>query len=225
MVLEKTPESSLDSKEIKSVNPKGNQPCILIGRTDTEAQILWPPDVNSWLNGKCWERLKAGEGGDKGWDGWMASPTQWTWVWADSGRWWRSGRPGVLQLMGLQSRTRRLNNRARKSLTDMPQMAVWEGKGEGGKGTEWGASAAGSPCCPGSLISRAQSQSSFLSVSLRKTLQEKPGTGKDLLTSLRSLNFYYWCKKSLPASRSIFFWKFYCFPFIFRSTIHLSPLS
>ena len=102
MVLEKTLESSQDSKEIKPVNPKGNQHWILIGRTDAEAQILWPPDVNSWLIGKCWERLKAGEGGDKGWDGWMASPTQWTWVWADSGRWWRSGRPGVLQLMGLQ---------------------------------------------------------------------------------------------------------------------------
>ena len=49
------------------------------------------------------ERLKAGgEGGDRGWDGWMASPTQWTWVWASSGRWWRTGKPGVLQSMGLQ---------------------------------------------------------------------------------------------------------------------------
>ena len=41
-------------------------------------------------------------GDDRGWDGWMASPTQWTWVWASSGRWWRTGRPGVLQSMGLQ---------------------------------------------------------------------------------------------------------------------------
>ena len=46
----------------------------------------------------CWERLKAGgEGDDRGWDGWMASPTQWTWVWVDSGSWWWTGRPGVLQ--------------------------------------------------------------------------------------------------------------------------------
>ena len=51
----------------------------------------------------CWERLRAvGEGDDRGWDGWMASPTQWTWVWASSGSWWRTGKPGVLQSMGLQ---------------------------------------------------------------------------------------------------------------------------
>ena len=52
MVLEKTLESPLDSKEIKPVNPKGNQPRILIGRTDAEAPILWPPDVKSRLSGK-----------------------------------------------------------------------------------------------------------------------------------------------------------------------------
>ena len=51
----------------------------------------------------CWERLRArGEGDDRGWDGWMASPTQWTWVWVNSGIWWWTGRPGVLQSMGLQ---------------------------------------------------------------------------------------------------------------------------
>jgi len=51
----------------------------------------------------CWERLRAGgEGDDRGWDGWMASPTQWTWVWVDSGSWWWTGKTGVLQSMGLQ---------------------------------------------------------------------------------------------------------------------------
>ena len=51
----------------------------------------------------CWERLRArGEGGDRGWDGWMASPTQWRWVWANSGRQWRTGKPGVLQSMESQ---------------------------------------------------------------------------------------------------------------------------
>ena len=51
----------------------------------------------------CWERLKAGgEGDDRGWDGWMASPTQWTWVWVHSGSWWWTGRPGMLQSMGSQ---------------------------------------------------------------------------------------------------------------------------
>ena len=51
----------------------------------------------------CWERLRAGgEGDDRGWDGWMASLTQWTWVWVNSGSWWWTGRPGVLRFMGLQ---------------------------------------------------------------------------------------------------------------------------
>ena len=51
----------------------------------------------------CWERLRAGgEGDNRGWDGWMASLTQWTWVWVNSGSWWWIGRPGVLWSMGLQ---------------------------------------------------------------------------------------------------------------------------
>ena len=52
VVLERTLESPLDSKEINSVNPKGNQPWIFIGRTDAEAPIIWPPDLKSWLMGK-----------------------------------------------------------------------------------------------------------------------------------------------------------------------------
>ena len=55
-----------------------------------------------WKRPWCWERLKAGEGDDRGWDGWMASPTQWTWVWVDSGSWWWTGKPGVLRFMGSQ---------------------------------------------------------------------------------------------------------------------------
>ena len=50
----------------------------------------------------CWERLKAEEGDNRGWDGWMASLTQWTWVWVNSGSWWWTGRPDMLQSMGLQ---------------------------------------------------------------------------------------------------------------------------
>ena len=51
----------------------------------------------------CWERLRAGgEGDDRGWDGWMSSPTQWTWVLVDSGSWWWTGRPGMLRFMGSQ---------------------------------------------------------------------------------------------------------------------------
>ena len=72
VVLEKTLENPLDCKEIKPVNPKGNQSWIFIGRTKAEAEapILWPPDAKNWLTGKspwCWERLRAGgEGDDRG---------------------------------------------------------------------------------------------------------------------------------------------------------------
>ena len=104
-VLEKTLGSPLDLKQIQPVHPKGNQSWIFIGRTDTEAEapILWPHDVKNETHLKrpwCWERLKAGEGDDRGWDGWMASPTQWTWVWVNSGSWWWTGKPRVLQSMG-----------------------------------------------------------------------------------------------------------------------------
>ena len=83
-----------------------NQPNpIFIGRTDAEAPILWPPDENSQLTGKdpnAGKRLKAGgEGNDRGWNGWMVSPTQWTWVWANFRSWWGTGKPGIVQSMGL----------------------------------------------------------------------------------------------------------------------------
>ena len=66
----------------------------------------WCEELTHLKRPWCWEGLGAGgEGDDRGWDGWMASPTQWTWVWVDSGSWWWSGRPGVLWFMGLQSRT------------------------------------------------------------------------------------------------------------------------
>ena len=56
-----------------------------------------------WKRPWCWEGLGAGgEGDDRGWDGWMASPTRWTWVWVNSRSWWWTRRPGVLRFMGLQ---------------------------------------------------------------------------------------------------------------------------
>ena len=58
-------------------------------------------ELTHWKRPWCWERLNAGgEGDDRGWDGWMASPTQWTWVWASSQDWWWTGKLGVLQSMG-----------------------------------------------------------------------------------------------------------------------------
>ena len=101
-----TLESPLDYKEIQPVHSEGDQPWGFFGRNDanTETPVLWPPHVKSWLIG--WEGLGArGEGDDRGWDGWMASPTRGTWVWLSSGRWWWTGRPGVLRFMGSQSQT------------------------------------------------------------------------------------------------------------------------
>ena len=63
----------------------------------------WWEELTHWKRPWCWERLKAGgEGDDRGWDGWMASLTRWTWVWVSSNSWWWTGRPGVLQSMGSQ---------------------------------------------------------------------------------------------------------------------------
>ena len=58
--------------------------------------------LTHWKTAWCWEGLGAGEGDDRGWDGWMASPTWWTWDWVNSGNWWWIGRPGVLRFMGSQ---------------------------------------------------------------------------------------------------------------------------
>ena len=63
---------------------------------------MWYEELTHWKRPWCWERLRVGEGDDRGWDGWMASPTWWTWVWVSSGRWWWAGRPSVLQSMGSQ---------------------------------------------------------------------------------------------------------------------------
>ena len=106
VMLEKTLEGHSDCKEIKPVNSKGNLPWIFIGGLMMKLNSLftWCKELTHWKRPWCWERLKAGgEWGNRGWDGWMASPTQWTWVWINSGRWWRTRKPGVLQSMVSQT--------------------------------------------------------------------------------------------------------------------------
>ena len=104
----KTRESPLDSKEIKPVNLKGNQSWIFIGRIGAGAWTsntlaTWCEVLTHLKRPLCWERLKAGgQVDDRGWGGWRASPTQWTWVWASSRSWWWTGKPDVLQSMGSQ---------------------------------------------------------------------------------------------------------------------------
>ena len=109
VVLEKTLENP-DCK-IKPVNLTGNQSWMFIGRIDAEAPKLWPPfgHAKSWLigkdpdAGKYWRQEEKGT--IRGWDGRMVSPTQWTWVWANSGRWRRTGKSGMLLSMRSQSWT------------------------------------------------------------------------------------------------------------------------
>ena len=92
VLLEKILASPVDCKEIQPVHPKGNQSWIFIGRTDVEAGnsntlATSCEELTHLKKPWCWERLRAGgEGDDRGWDGWMASLTRWTWVWANSGR-------------------------------------------------------------------------------------------------------------------------------------------
>ena len=105
--MEKTLESHMDCKEIQPVHSKEDQQWVFFGRNDGKdaTPVLWPPHAKSWLIGKDWclEGLEAGgKGNDRGWDGWMASLTRWTWIWVNSGRWWWTGRPGMLWFMGSQ---------------------------------------------------------------------------------------------------------------------------
>ena len=100
-MLEKTLESPLDCKEIQPVHPKGDQSWIFIGRTAAEAETLktlatWWEKLTHLRRPWCWERLKAGgEGGGKGWAGWMASPTQWTWTPGAGDEAWHAAVHGV----------------------------------------------------------------------------------------------------------------------------------
>ena len=111
MVLEKILESPLDCKESQPIHSEGYYPWDFFGRNDAKAEppVLWPPHAKKLTHLKrlwCWEGLGAGrEGDDRGWDGWMASPNLWTWVWVNSRSLWWTGRPGVLQFMGSQSQT------------------------------------------------------------------------------------------------------------------------
>ena len=103
-VLEKTLESPLDP-----TSPSKRKPVLNIHWKDwcwswnSSNLTTWCEELTHLKRPQCWERLKVGgEGRNRGWGHWMASPTRWTWVWVNSGSWWWTGRPSVLQFMGLQ---------------------------------------------------------------------------------------------------------------------------
>ena len=94
--VEEDSVSPLDCKEVQPVYPKGDQSWVFILAT-------WCKELSHWKRSWCWEGLEAGgEGNDRRWDGWMALPTLWTWVWVNSRSLWWTGRPGVVRFMGSQ---------------------------------------------------------------------------------------------------------------------------
>ena len=107
VVLKKTLDGPLDCMDIQPVHSE-DQPWDFFGRNDakTETPVTLATsckDLTHWKRLWCWEGLgTGGEGDDRGWDGWMASQTRWTWVWVNSGSCWWTGRPGVLRFMGSQ---------------------------------------------------------------------------------------------------------------------------
>ena len=108
VVLEKTLENPLDCKEsnqsiLKEISPEYSLEGLML-KLNSNILATWGKELTHWKRPWCWERLKAGEeGADREWDGWMASLTQWTWVWLTSRSWWWTGKPRVLQSMGSQS--------------------------------------------------------------------------------------------------------------------------
>ena len=107
VVLEKTLESPLGCKEINQSILKEISPEYSLERLMLKLKLQYVDhlmqELTHWKRPWSWERLKAGgEGDHREWDGWIASSTRWTWVWANFRSWWWTGKPGVLQSMGLQ---------------------------------------------------------------------------------------------------------------------------
>ena len=107
VMLEKSLENPLNSKRsnqssLKEINPEHSLEGLMWSWSSNTLAI-WCKELTHQKRPWCWKRLKAGgEGGNRGWDGWMASLTQRTWVWANSGSWWWTGKPGVLWFTGSQ---------------------------------------------------------------------------------------------------------------------------
>ena len=107
VVLEKILESPWTARRceqsiLKEISPEYSLEGLML-KLKLQYLATWCEELTHWRRLWCWAGLKAGaEGCDRGWVGWMASLTQWTWVWASSGSWWRTGKPGMLQSMGSQ---------------------------------------------------------------------------------------------------------------------------
>ena len=159
VVLEKTLESPLDCKEIQPVHSKGDQSWVFIGKTDTKAEtpILATSceELIHWKRTWCWEELGAGGERDNiGWGSWIASLTWWKWVWVNSGRWWWTGRPGVLQFMGSQRVGHDWATELKWTIFQLLKLVILS--------TVWGEPPPSTPPAPPDLLSPAASSGSFL---------------------------------------------------------------
>ena len=125
VVLEKTLERPLDCKEIQPVHSKGDQSWVNLEGMMLKLKLQYF-DHLMWRVDSLEKTLMLGGIGDRrrrddsGWDGWMASPTWWMWVWVNSGSWWWTGRPGMLRFMGLQ----RVGHDWATELTDLMRQAL-----------------------------------------------------------------------------------------------------
>ena len=106
VVLEKTLESPRrrsNQSILREISPEYSLEGLMLKLKLQYFLATWYEELTHWKRPWCWERLKAGgERDERRWDDWMASPTQWTWVWISSQSWWWTGKPGVLQSMGSQ---------------------------------------------------------------------------------------------------------------------------
>ena len=85
---------------LKEISPEYSLKGLML-KLKLQYFATWWKELTHWKRPWCWERLKSGgEGNDRGWGGWMASLTRWTWIWASVGSWWWTGKPGVLQSLG-----------------------------------------------------------------------------------------------------------------------------
>ena len=131
LVLLGDPTSSSWRKSVLNINWKD---WCLSWNTNTLA--TWCEELTHLKRLWCWERLSAGGGGIRGWDGWMTSLTPWTWVWVNSRSWWWTGRPGVLWFMVLQ----RVRHDWETELNWTECSTFTEGEGDDRRWDDWMAS-------------------------------------------------------------------------------------
>ena len=118
---------------LKEISPEYSLEGLMLS-WNSNTLATWCEEMTHWKRSWCWERLKAGgERDNRGWDGWMESLTQWTRVWTSSRRWWWTGRPGILQSMGVTGSQTQLSNWTERSQfpRDRSRMLVardWEGR-------------------------------------------------------------------------------------------------